>query len=75
MGREPAGYQDVIDSVRNGPLINYDILKNPTLTRLYNAIKFSGRTKKKLGIGIFNAVTAPAHALIRDNSTGENTLL
>ena len=37
---------------------NLEIVKNPTVTQLYNAIKFSGRTKNKLGIGVFNAVGA-----------------
>lgn len=37
---------------------------------MYNATKFSGRTKKNLGIGIFNAVTAPMFAEFK-NSKGE----
>ncbi|MEP7319536.1 MAG: DUF5916 domain-containing protein, partial [Panacibacter sp.] len=41
---------------------NYTILKNPSVTQLYNATKFSGRTSKGLGIGVFNAVTAPMYA-------------
>lgn len=49
------------------------IKKNPGITQLYNAIKFSGRTKKKLGIGIFNAVTAPAHALVNDVRSGKDS--
>ena len=75
VGREPAGYQDVIDSVRNGPLINYDILKNPTLTRLYNAIKFSGRTSNNLGIGIFNAVARSEKARIRNTIDGSDSTI
>ena len=45
---------------------DYDIIKNPGITRLYNATKFSGRTKGNLGIGIFNAVSAPMYAKIKD---------
>ena len=52
---------------------NIEIVKNPALTQLYNAIKFSGRTEKKLGIGFFNAVTAPMHAIIRNKTTGKET--
>jgi hypothetical protein len=71
VGREPTGYQEVIDSV--GP--NYDILKNPTLTRLYNAIKFSGRTSGNLGIGIFNAVARSERAKIRNTISGEDSMI
>ena len=45
---------------------NIEIIKKPARTQLYNAIKFSGRTKKKLGIGFFNAIAAPMHATIRE---------
>lgn len=48
----------------------YEIIRNPSLTQLYNATKFSGRTKGNLGIGVFNAVTAPMFAKFR-NSKGE----
>ena len=73
VGREPTGYQDVIDSVDGGPLTNYDILKNPNLTRLYNAIKFSGRTSGNLGIGVFNAVARSERAKIRNIQSGEDS--
>ena len=33
-------------------------------SQLINAFKVSGRTKKRLGIGVFNAVTAPAFAQV-----------
>ncbi len=44
----------------------YRIIKNPGITRLYNATKFSGRTKGNLGIGIFNAISAPMYAKLKD---------
>ena len=50
---------------------NMEIVKNPGRTQLYNAIKFSGRTPKKLGIGFFNAISAPMHAIVRDKTTGD----
>ena len=68
VGSMPTGYNAIQDSALHDP--NIEIIKNPALTQLYNAVKFSGRTKKKLGIGIFNAVTAPMHATIRDKTTG-----
>lgn len=69
VGAIPTGYNAVDRLPDNDPDI--DIIKNPSVTQLYNAIKFSGRTKKKTGIGIFNAVTAPTHAIVYDRSTGE----
>lgn len=56
-----------------GPNTNFEIRKNPAVTQLYNAIKLSGRTKKKLGIGIFNAVTAPTYADLYNTVTGKDT--
>jgi hypothetical protein len=73
VGATPSQYLTVRDSVNNSP--NLEIVKNPTLTQLYNAIKFSGRTRKKLGIGIFNAVTAPMHAVIRNRTTNGDTTI
>jgi len=71
IGAQPPGYVDVQNIVDTDP--NLEIVKNPSVTQLYNAIKFSGRTKKKLGIGVFNAVTAHSHAIIRNKTTGEET--
>lgn len=42
---------------------------NPSANRLLNATKLSGRTKKGLGIGFFNAVTSATHATIVNNAT------
>jgi hypothetical protein len=59
VGNIPSGYYDVLQVASDS---GYNIVKNPSLTQLYNATKFSGRTKNNMGIGIFNAVTAPMHA-------------
>jgi len=48
---------------------NERILNNPSTTRLYNATKISGRTAHKLGIGFFNAISAPTNATIQDTIT------
>jgi hypothetical protein len=45
---------------------NEIVTKNPLTSKLYNATKISGRNKNNLGIGIFNAIAAPAQATIRD---------
>ena len=60
VGSTPTGYFDALQMADDS---GYSIIKNPSLTQLYNATKFSGRTKNNLGIGIFNAVTAPMHAV------------
>lgn len=63
IGAIPGGYY----TAQN--LEHYTPVTNPSATQLYNAIKLSGRTKGNLGIGIFNAVTAPMHATVRNNYT------
>ncbi len=62
VGETPSGYYDALQLAADS---NYTIVKNPSLTQLYNATKFSGRTKNNLGIGVFNAVTAPMYAQLR----------
>jgi hypothetical protein len=42
------------------------IVKNPGETKLLNATKVSGRTKAKLGIGFFNAISQTMYATIED---------
>jgi hypothetical protein len=71
IGATPSGYRDVIDLGNNDP--NIDIVKNPSRTMLYNAIKFSGRTHSKLGIGVLNAIGAPMYATIRDKTSNEES--
>ncbi len=71
IGATPGGYYDVQDSADTHP--NLQLIKNPSLTQLYNAIKISGRTENKLGIGFFNAVTVPMHATLKNISTGKDS--
>jgi len=71
IGAAPALASAVLNTYGNDP--DYKILKNPGITRLYNATKFSGRTKGNLGIGILNAVSAPMHAKIRNLVTGADS--
>jgi len=65
IGAIPTGYYDVQGFNNNV----YDLVKNPSVTQLYNAIKLSGRTQSKLGIGVFNAVTAPMNATLQNRIT------
>ncbi len=71
IGAMPTGYRSVLNLAANDP--NLEVIKNPGRTQLYNAVKFSGRTEKKLGIGVFNAIGASMHAVVRDKTTGERT--
>ncbi len=52
-----------------------EVIENPAETSLYNATKFSGRTNKNLGIGIFNAVAAEEYATIKNTETGDTYTL
>jgi Domain of unknown function (DUF5916)/Carbohydrate family 9 binding domain-like len=67
IGRIPTRYFSV-RAMGSDP--NIEIERNPTVTQLINAVKFSGRNEKRLGIGVFNAVGAPMYALVRDKTTG-----
>lgn len=73
VGATPDGYADVKDFLSANP--GWERVRNPSVTQLYNATKFSGRTRGKLGIGIFNAVTAPMDAKIRNRTTGKDSII
>ncbi len=82
VGDLPSGYNkartvktlyDIKDStdrnISNDSLI---LSKNPSTTQLYNATKISGFTKGNIGIGVFNAITAPTYATFTNTRTGAN---
>ncbi len=71
IGAEPRGNGAVLDFARKNT--DYSINKNPGITRLINATKLSGRTKNNIGIGVFNAVTAPMKATLTNNRTKTDT--
>lgn len=48
-----------------------EITDYPEKVTMLNAIKISGRTKRGLGIGFFNAITEKTEATIKNKSTGE----
>jgi len=47
---------------------NEEKLENPDKVTMLNAIKISGRTKKGLGIGVFNAITETTQATIKNTN-------
>ena len=49
---------------------NEEVTNFPNTVKVLNAAKVSGRTKKGLGIGVFNAITEKTNAIIRDSITG-----
>jgi hypothetical protein len=63
IGGEPKGFNLV-------PEPGEKVIKNPSQTRLLNASKISGRTRKGLGIGIFNAISGNTWAEVRDTISG-----
>lgn len=73
IGAVPPGYYSVENMALTDPTIK--IIDNPSVTKLYNAIKFSGRTKDKLGIGVFNAITEPMYAIIQDQTGNRKKIL
>jgi hypothetical protein len=66
VGGTPINYYKVSRELQAGERL----IKNPSATQLYNATKISGRSNSGLGIGVFNAVTAPTFAII-ENERGE----
>ena len=50
---------------------NEELVDSPSSVKLFNAIKVSGRTKKGLGIGFFNAITEKTYATIKNIETQE----
>ena len=73
VGTTPSGYSGVRNFVSSNT--DWEIVKNPSLTQLYNATKFSGRSKSKLGVGLFNAVASPAEAKIRNMISGKDSVI
>ena len=71
IGNKPVGADAVLNKF--GTDSSYTIKKNPGISLLYNATKFSGRTKNNLGIGILNAITRPMYAAVLNNNTGKDS--
>ena len=73
IGNKPINYKSIKSSLED----NEKLIENPNKVNMLNAIKVSGRTKKGLGIGFFNAITektfATIKATIEDPITGDIT--
>jgi len=68
VGSSPTGYYSVDSELEPGE----EVVFNPSEVRLLNATKISGRTRKGLGIGFFNGITAESRAEII-NTENNNT--
>lgn len=53
---------------------NEEVVDYPDEVKVLNALKLSGRTKKGLGIGVFNAITEKTEARIRNTETNESRM-
>lgn len=58
-------------NVRSTLSADEEILDYPNKTTMINAVKVSGRTKKGLGIGFFNAITEETSAKIINTTTND----
>lgn len=67
IGNAPVGY----DMVETNLTENEEIIENPNKVNMLNALKVSGRTKKGLGIGFFNAITEKTSAKIKNTASQE----
>ena len=63
IGGAPVRFGDAYNSLGASEYV----LKNPLESKLINATKISGRTKKGLGVGFFNAITKPMYATVEDS--------
>lgn len=73
VGATPIRYWDVSDDefLNEGETLK----SNPDVTQLINATKVTGQTVNGLGLGFFNAITAPMHAVIEDSLGDEREYL
>ncbi len=71
IGRIPLNYYNINKELDSSEYI----ILNPYQAKLINASKFSGRDKKGLAFGFFNAITDNTYAHIGDSINGERLIL
>lgn len=67
IGNSPTERNKVTNALKE----NEEVINNPSKVDMLNAVKVSGRTKKNLGIGFFNAITQKTSATIKNAKTNE----
>ncbi len=73
IGNRPVGSRSVKGNLTDGE----EVIENPSKVNMLNAVKVSGRTKKGLGIGFFNAITEKTYATItgtKSTITGKDSI-
>jgi hypothetical protein len=70
IGGTPIHSGDIYSSIAS----DEHVIKNPSKSKLINATKISGRTKKGLGVGFFNAVTKAMYAEIEDSQKNKRKI-
>ncbi len=65
VGGTPTGLYDVYAAMSS----DETLIENPEKVKLINAVKISGRNKKGLGIGFFNAITNKTEAIVKNEIT------
>jgi hypothetical protein len=71
IGGQPLRFGDVEDGLMPGE----EIVRNPTESKIVNATKVTGRTRKGLGLGFLNAVTSATHAVVEDEAGGRREVM
>src|SRR5690606_12924498 len=71
IGGKPMYYDDVEEQFAE----NEEIISKPTESKLINATKVSGRTRKGMGIGMLNAMTSATYATIKNEDGVEQQVL
>jgi hypothetical protein len=65
IGQTPSGFSSI--ALQD----DESVIENPSNAKLLNAIKLTGRTKDRLGIGFLNAITDKSEAIIENLQTRE----
>lgn len=65
IGAQPYGYYDAYDGLDANK--GEEVIENPPVNAMINGTKVSGRTKKGLGIGVFNTLENRSYAVVRDS--------
>ena len=71
VGSRPLRYWDVEDQLLEGE----EITDNPDESQMINATKITGQTVNGVGLGFFNAITAPMYATIEDTGGAKREYL
>jgi hypothetical protein len=67
IGAKPSRYNEVYKSLNDDEVVKF----NPDKSKMYNALKLSGRTKRGLGVGVFNAVSAAKATILNTKTNTE----